>query len=81
MGNPTSKTHLLFDRLPRPDKRKTDIYLVYNNTEEDPIGTICWLGAWRQYALYPVESTAWSRSCLREVNDFIDKLMSDRRKK
>lgn len=62
-------------------KAKTNIYSIINISGNYSLGEIKWYSAWRQYCLIPYEDTIWNTDCLKEVENFIRKLMNDRRKK
>lgn len=57
---------------------KTDIYLVINK-DHQKLGEIHW--KWRQYIMTYSGIVDMSRGCHLEINNFIDKLMQDRRVK
>jgi hypothetical protein len=44
------------------------------------LGQIKWSGRWRQYIFVPDGETDWSRGCLQQIIDFINKLMEERKK-
>lgn len=54
--------------------RKTKCFIILNKVTNDDLGQVKWNGAWRQYCFYPDPDTHWSRGCLKEVYDFIEKL-------
>lgn len=71
---------LEFKIQPRGD-RKTDIYEVWNKEEHVLLGRIGWYGAWRCYAFYPCSGNlVFERTCLRDIADFLDQLMEERKK-
>ena len=39
-----------------------------------------WYGAWRQYCFFPYPETVFSAGCLKDVQEFIEALMAERRK-
>lgn len=59
-------------------KAKTNVYSVVNISGKYPLGEIRWHPPWRQYCLFPYESTIWNKDCLDMVNGFIQKLMEER---
>jgi len=73
--------HLRFDKRLREQGKKTDVYDIINIDFEEKIGIIHWRGGWRQYVSRTNPEVDMSRSCNKEVNDFIDKLMEERRRK
>lgn len=61
------------------DTGKTQTYSVDSRSQGLPLGVIKWYGAWRQYTLMPEPETIWNNECLRNVIDFLDGLMRERR--
>jgi len=61
-------------------KPQTSVYVILSKHHVDPIGKIMWYAPWRQYCFFPEPETVWSRSCLDEVNAFINQLMEARKK-
>lgn len=59
---------------------KTAIYRVESNAG-DILGYVKWWSPWRQYCYFPSDEIVMASSCLRELCEFIDKLMDDRRTK
>lgn len=59
-------------------KPKTDVYEVSSKSDDSVLGTIKWYAPWRQYCFFPTEDKVFSRGCLNQVNEFIDKLMKER---
>ncbi len=45
------------------------------------LGTIRWFAAWRRYTFYPFSDTLFDAGCLREVADYLEKMMQDHAKK
>ena len=58
---------------------KTNVYSVKNKNSDDLLGFIKWYSAWRQYCFFPVNSTVYSRGCMKDINDFINKIMEERK--
>jgi hypothetical protein len=69
------KKYVRFELVER--KPKTKVYYVVTNKDDAEIGTIKWLGGWRQYCFFPGNGTVWSRGCLRDIIEFIDYLMEE----
>lgn len=59
-------------------KPKTDVYAVNNKTSGDMLGIIKWYPAWRQYCFFPSEETLYERKCLKDINNFMQRLMDER---
>lgn len=74
------KKYLNFEEvMDYPENKKTKVFVIENKVTKQDIGEIKWNGAWRQYCFYPESETFWARGCLREIAEFIDKLMEDRK--
>lgn len=58
---------------------KTSKYAVINSENRNTIGEIKWYGAFRQYAFFPMMNTVYERHCLRDISQFLAKLMLDRK--
>lgn len=58
---------------------KTNVYSVKNKKSDNLLGFIKWYGAWRQYCFFPINSTIYSRDCMKDINDFINKIMEKRK--
>ncbi len=73
------KTYLEFNELDVPE-RKTKVFEVRNIKTDFFLGTIEWDGSWRQYIFSPTAiPSKLSKGCLRELADFIEKLMGERK--
>ena len=62
------------------EKPKTNVYAVTNNKSGYILGIIKWFGSWRQYCFFPTEETVYSNGCMKDIIDFINKLMENRKK-
>lgn len=62
------------------ENRKTKVFRIFNKVTKDDIGDVQWNGAWRQYCFYPDPYTHWAGGCLREITEFIDELMKERKR-
>lgn len=72
-------THLTFKDI-ESTGRKTTVFEVFGYKEAF-LGTVSWSGGWRQYVFSPSqEPRQWSRDCLRELADFIEGLMTERKR-
>ena len=60
-------------------KPKTKVYGVYAKSDDSFLGVIAWHVPWRQYCFFPMAKTVWSRGCLQQVQDFLQKLMDERK--
>jgi len=71
--------YFTIEKLPRDPDRRTDKFEVRALSGET-LATIGWWNAWRRYCLYPHALTVWSAGCLADIQDFIGKLMAERKK-
>lgn len=76
----TKKDYLYFEEYTPEKPRKTKIFLVKAISDNEKLGSIAWNNTWRQYCFYPHPYTHWSRGCLKQVYNFIDELMEDRKR-
>ncbi len=60
---------------------KTSTYHVHSKKGFEFVGIIKWYSGWRRYTFYPKGGTLYDENCLKEIADFINKLMDDRKKK
>lgn len=60
------------------DTGKTKLIGVGNNSGEK-LGMIRWKPGWRRYAFEPNEGTIFDSSCMKEIVEFIDSLMDERK--
>ncbi len=70
-------SHLEFEKLRLEKGLKLNKYKVINTKFDDKIGIIHWRGGWRQYVFQANPEIDMSRSCHKEINKFIDKLMKE----
>lgn len=64
-----------FEKQPLKKGAKLNQYRVINDLFSEPIGVIRWRGGWRQYVFRAEPEIDMSRSCHKEIDAFIDKLM------
>ena len=43
------------------------------------LGRISWYGAWRQYTFSPAFETIWNKDCLKDIEEFLQQLMDERK--
>ncbi len=81
MGSSTylGGSHLSFRKLPIEKGLKLNKYKVINHTLKQGIGVIHWRGGWHQYVFQALPEVDMSRSCHKEIDKFIDKLMKERK--
>lgn len=79
MGSSTyfGESHLRFKKLALRKGAKLNEYEVWNTKFDASIGFIKWRGGWRQYVFQAEPEIDMSRSCMKEVADFIDLLMKE----
>lgn len=58
---------------------KTNIYSVKNKNPDELLGFIKWFYDWEQYCFFPINSTIFSKGCMKDINDFISKIMEERK--
>ena len=67
--------HFLFVR--KSDSGKTEVWECYATGKGDihtHLGDVEWYVPWRQYCFYPIKGTVFSRSCLRDIADFLKQM-------
>lgn len=79
MGSSTylGASHLDFIKLGLEKGSKLHKYKIINTTLNQEIGVIHWRGGWRQYVFQAFQNIDMSRSCQKEIINFIDKLMDE----
>ena len=79
MGSSTYQggSHLEFEKLPLEKGRKLHKYKIHNINFGYEIGEIHWRGGWRQYVFQAKPEIDMSRSCQKEITEFIDSLMEE----
>lgn len=63
----------------RPDA-KTEKYRVCTK-DGTFLGEVKWFGQWRKYSFFPTECTAYESTCMRDIAQFMDDMMAERRAK
>ncbi len=63
-----------------PRAPKTARFFVLSEKGEG-LGKIAWYGPWRRYTFSADDTTLFEPTCLREIAQFLDDLMAERRKK
>lgn len=76
----TEFKHINFEEVDNKPK-KTRVFVIANNSSGEEIGEIKWLCAWRQYCFFPEANCVFSRSCLLDIELFIQQLMDERKKR
>ena len=73
------KEYLYFEEQIPNVKRKTKMFVIKNKQDDTYLGDVEWNNGWRRYCFYPDLMTYWSSGCLKQVYNFIDKLMEERK--
>ena len=76
-GAEVKKSHLGFNKIPAEGLNKMARYEVMNTDFHEVIGIIHFRGGWRQYVFQANPSIDMSRSCHKEIDAFIDKIMDE----
>jgi len=64
------------------DTGKTLKYNIY--TKDIPqikLGEVRWFGRWRQYAFFPESNTVFEKQCMKDITNFLETLMAERKVK
>lgn len=69
---------ITFEQQPMGDK-KTKTFYVYNKESHTLLGTVSWYGAFRQYSFTSYGKIIYEKQCLRDIADFLDNLMLERK--
>jgi hypothetical protein len=75
-----TKNHLLINEMSDGKPRKTKMYAVISNHDGTELAEIKWDGAWRTYVSLPFGDMKWSAGCHREIANFLDNIMLERKK-
>ena len=62
------------------NKPKTQVYSILNKNNKYLLGIICWKSTWRKYCFFPNKDTVFDSKCLKDITEFLDKLMKERKK-
>lgn len=65
----------------KTDGGKTKIFSVFSNHSDDLLGIIHWRSGWRCYVMSYEDGIDMSLSCNKELNDFMEKLETERKLK
>jgi hypothetical protein len=57
----------------------TQRFEVISINRGDILGRIQWYPPWRQYIFCPAFETLWNKDCLKDIQDFLQQLMDDRK--
>jgi len=71
--------YLHFEELER--KTKTKLFAIKNKLSGLVLGSVKWYAPWRRYCFFPTHANlVFDAGCLSEINNFINKLMEERKK-
>ena len=62
-----------------PFEGKTKRFEVVSINHGYSLGRISWHGAWRQYTFSPAFETIWNKDCLKDIEEFLQQLMDERK--
>ena len=60
-------------------KGKTKRYEIISKSNGDVLGRIYWYAQWRQYTFSPAYPTVWNKECLKDIQNFLQQLMDERK--
>lgn len=69
--------HLSFELQEK--KPKTEVYAIISKNSGDKLGEIFWYPSWRRYVSETYEKVVIDSSCHKEISEFLDKLMEERK--
>lgn len=75
----TQTKFLNFNKYKEVSKKTYDIVVL--TKDHHILGIIKWRAGWRRYVFEPESETVFDSSCLKEITNYIDELMSERKKK
>lgn len=58
---------------------KTKVFNVYSNHSNDLLGIVHWRSGWRCYVISYRENIDMSVGCMKELNEFMEKLEKERK--
>ena len=53
--------------------RKTKRWGILSKSSRALLGTVEWLGRWRQYCFFPAQGTIFNAACLHTIIGFLDR--------
>jgi hypothetical protein len=66
------------------DTGKTKIWNIWSEANDSYLGEVRWYSKWRQYVYhcpgYQSAGTLWNVECMKELTDFIEERMAERKK-
>jgi len=79
--------YLIIEEAEPPARIKTKRWVVWNKRVHvahmslGALGRIEWYGPWRQYCYMSTIQAVYSKGCLRDIADFIEEQMEERKAK
>jgi hypothetical protein len=73
------KGWLKFTRTGLSKSGKTEEWYVKHKDDDCGLGFIRWHAPWRQYVFDALDSAYYSKGCLRDIAEFIEELMEERK--
>lgn len=64
--------YISFDFVRDSDSGKTSSWVCQNIKSGAVLGGVKWYPAWRQYCFFALDDTVFNKSCLEDINNFID---------
>lgn len=55
--------------------------VLTKDTPPIKLGEVRWFGRWRQYAFFPNFETVFEKQCMRDITNFLETLMAERKAK
>ncbi len=59
--------------------KKTKTFVVQNKDNFSVLGIIKWYGGFRQYSFYPEPNCVFEKTCMKDIIDFMEALMTERK--
>lgn len=77
----TKFKHIYFENISEEyPKRKTQVWVCRNNSEDTFLGNIKWYSPWRQYCFYVTDNIILAKSCLTDIAYFVIHLNMEHKK-
>jgi len=73
--------YLKFYKCPKGSNLKTDRFHIKDKNKDDLLVVISWHGPWRKYTAMFNGVAIFDTKCLKDIINFIDELMAERKNK
>ena len=60
---------------------KTNVWRVVTEERNEVLGEIKWFSRWRKYAFFPAPETVYEDDCLKDIAEFIEQQMIERKRR